>query len=152
MSRDRNDLLWIIAGTLLAGTFALVAYDQLFNLHFSAWRLYTETPSTTSLAKAIRGPVTGWFRPLTLVLAMIAGCGAVVRALDGRWKSLAALIAATLVTTAGIEITQSAGQRTTPTSEVDSVAAISVIWTALLALIPLAVAVLALSGFLRRGD
>lgn len=150
MSRDRNDLLWILVGTLLAGTFALVAYDQLYNLHFSAWRLYTETPSTEGLAKTFRGPISGWYRPFTLVLALAAGAGAVVRALDGRWKSLACLLLFTLIVAAGVEITQSAGQDTTPTSEVDEVAIISLVWTAFLGLIPLGVGLLALSGFIRR--
>lgn len=151
MNRDRKDFLWIAAGALLAAMFALVAYDQLYNLHFSAWRLYTETPSSEPLAEVLRGPVTSWYRLVTVILAMIAGAGSVVRILEGRWKPLAALIGLTLVVIVAIEVTQSAGQGTTPTSEVDSVAIVSVVWTVALGLLPLAVAAVTMAGAIRRG-
>lgn len=152
LTLHRHDLLWIIVGTLLTGVFALVAYDQLFGLHFSAWQLYTETPSTEPLAKALRGPVTGWYRPVTVALTMLAGLVGVFRALHGRWRPLATLVALTLVTIVGIEVTQSAGQRRTPTSEVDSVAMISVVWTVMLGLLPLVIGLVALSGILSGRD
>lgn len=146
---DVKDLVWVAVGALLAGTFALVAYDQLFNLHFSAWRLYENTESTEPLAKALRGPVTGWYRIVTVGLSLLGGLMAVLSALRGRWKPLAALLGMTIVLIVAVEVTQSAGQLATPTSEVDEVAMISVIWTALLGVVPLVVLAAATLGVLR---
>ncbi|MEM7272445.1 MAG: hypothetical protein AAF547_05135 [Actinomycetota bacterium] len=143
---DRRDLIWIVVGALMAGVFALVAYDQLFNLHFNAWRLYENTPSTEPLAEALRGPVTGWYRPLSLVVSVVAGLASTVRAIRGAWRPLASLVLVILGTIVGIEVTQSAGQLATPTSEVDSVAAISVVWTALIGIGPLLVLLVAAVG------
>ena len=149
---DRRDLLWVAAGALLAGTFALVAYDQLFNLHFAAWRLYDSHPSTEPLAKALRGPVTGWYRPVTIVLSLLGGLAGVMLALRGRWKPLAALVGLTIFLIVAVEVTQSAGQLTTPTTEVDSVAIVSVVWTALLGIVPLSVLAVALIGLRRPAN
>lgn len=147
---DRRDVLWIVAAGLLAGVFGIVAYDQLFNLHFEAWRLYTTRPSTEPLAEALRGPITGWYRPVVVLLAVIAGLGAMIRALQGRWRPLAAFVVGILILIVAIEVTQSAGQRATPTSEVDVVAPVSVVWVALLGLVPLVTIVVAGVGLLRH--
>jgi hypothetical protein len=147
---DRRDLLWVFAGALVAAAFSLVAYDQLFNLHFSAWRLYENHESTTPLAKALRGPVTGWYRPVTVALSLVGGLVAVIAALRGKWKPLVALVALTVVLIVAVEVTQSAGQLTTPTSEVDEVAIVSVVWTVLLGVVPLTVLLVAAAGLARH--
>jgi len=119
---DRRDLPWILLGTLLAALAGTVAYNQLFSLHFGAWRLYETTETTNDFAETLRGPVTGWYQPVTVALAAIAGLVATAAVIVGRWKSLVFYIVTTLFLIAAIEMTQAAGQKRTPTSEVDSVA------------------------------
>ena len=149
---DRRDFVWLIAGTGLIVVFGLVAYDQLFNLHFAAWRLYENQPTTTPLANALRGPVTGWYRPVTVLVSVLGGLAAVMSALRGHWKPFAALVGLIIVLIVGIEVTQGAGQGTTPTSEVDNVATISVVWTALLGLVPLGVLITAATVLRKQPD
>lgn len=137
MDLEQKDMLWIGLGALLSVLLVLVGYDQLSNLHFRAWELYDNTDSTESLAEAVRPAITGWYRPLALLLGLVAGLIGTYRAIQGHWRPLVAQLTLLVFALAAIELTQQYGQRATPTSQVDVVPTVSLVWAAALGAVPL---------------
>lgn len=137
MDLQQKDLLWIALGALLSVLLVLVGYDQLSNLHFRAWQLYENTDSTESLAELVRPAITGWYQPLALLLGLVAGLIGTYRAIHGHWRPLVTHLGLLVLALAAIELTQQYGQRATPTSQVDVVPTVSLVWAAALGVVPL---------------
>ena len=151
MGSQRRDLLWVGLGALGSVLLVLVGYDELMSLHFRAWQLYDSTESTEPLAEALRPAIAGWYQPVVLLIGLVAGGIGAYRAIRGHWRPLVFQALLLVVALAAIELTQQYGQQATPTSEVNVVPTLGLIWAALLGVVPLGALLLGAAG-LRSTD